>query len=250
MFKNIPFKHTFAKSLVVCGTLAALASPLLLPSTAMAATGRCVEDVHCVIAVGDKDIADRQLALDKLNDRVTVLQSKHDINDDQASVIHLDVRTHHDSMADLKAKLDATTTIKDARMDVKAIYEHRIYAVVLPRDYRHLHLDVAITLHDKLADLKPALESSIDKASADQQAQLNPLFTDYKNDLVAAEGQIDQAQSALPTLNADNYNTNRVGYETSFKQLTDAEKSLHATMHGAAADLHKIKGILDAQPAK
>ncbi|GCE19765.1 hypothetical protein [Dictyobacter kobayashii] len=248
MFTKQSLIHNLSRVFVVGGMAATMALATLQAPVAQAASTKCTaKDTQCVITFGDQQITTRQNALNTLNTKILNIQGKKQITDTQVANLTTDVKNHLAILTTLKTKLDAATNAKDAREDVKNIYQYRILAVVVPRDYRILHLDVEAGVRDKLVDLKPNLESVIDKASAAQKAKLNPLFNDYKNDLTTIEGVIDNAQSTLPQLTAAEYNTDHADYKTNDTKLVQAEHTIHTNLLNAAKDLHQIRQLLDTK---
>ena len=248
MFTKQNIMHNLTRVFVVGGMAATMGLTLLQAPVAQAASTKCAAtDTQCVITFGDQQIQTRQNALNTLNTKIQTIQSKKQITDTQVANLTTDVKNHLAILSTLKTKLDAAPNAREAREDVKSIYQYRILAVVVPRDYRILHLDVEIGVRDKLVDVKPALENAIDKASDAQKAKLNPLFTDYKNDLTAIEGVIDNAQSKLPLLTAAAYNTDRADYKANDTKLKQDEHTIHTSLVSAAKDLHQIRQILDTK---
>jgi hypothetical protein len=233
----------------VIGVIVVLALGILVPTTVLAASTsslRCAAgDVACVIAVGDQDIAVRQTALTTLSGKITAQLNKNTITSDQANALQADVTTNQTGLANLKTTLDAETTMKAARQDVHNIFwEFRIFAVVLPRDYHQLHLDVEINIETKLKNLEPALQQAISTAPAANQAQLNSLFSDFENQVAAAETQITTVQTDLPQFTPENFNTNRAAYETTLANVKAAEKAANQDLHQAGKDLNQITKLL------
>jgi hypothetical protein len=228
---------------------ALLALAVAAPLTALAAPradAKCdPKDLKCVIAFGDQRIQDRLDALTKLTGKVTdALNGKH-ITSDQANTLTSDIATNTTGLQNLKARLDGESDIAAARGDVKNIYlQFRIYAVVLPRDYHELWLDRLSDADHRLAAVKDKVADAIAKAPAEEQAQLNSLFDDYKTQLAAAEAQMDAAQGELPQFTPENFNTNRQGFETARTNLKNDLKSAHKDLKQAAGDLHQIAQIL------
>jgi hypothetical protein len=220
---------------------------VLVPVTALAATHNCtVGDVKCIIQFGDQQITNRITALNKLSAAITERQNKHAIDEAHATSLQTDVKTNIDGLNALKTTLDAETDAKAARQDVEKIYtQFRIYAVVLPRDRRLLHLAIEITVDNKLNGLKTSTEKLINNAPADKKEELNQLFTDFKNQLSDAENKIALAQQTWPLLTPNSYNTDRSTYTTNLKNLTSYEQTAHTDLHKAAADLHKITKTLN-----
>jgi len=226
-----------------------LALGILVPTAALAASAspqKCAAgDVACVIAFGDQDIAVRQTALTTLSGKITAQLNKNNITSDQANVLQADVTTNQTGLATLKVTLDAETTMKAARHDVQNIFlVFRIFAVVLPRDYHQLHLDVEINIKTRLKNLEPVLQQAINSAPSGNQAQLNALFSDYETQVAAAETQIDTAQTIIPTLTPASFNTNPAAYKVTLSNLTAAEKAANQDLHQAAKDLDKITKLL------
>ncbi|MGZ3626771.1 MAG: hypothetical protein ACXVDN_03750 [Ktedonobacteraceae bacterium] len=229
--------------------LSILALGILVPSTAFAAsnsTHTCAStDTQCFITAGDQIITLRQTALTALSSKVTALENQHLITSDQSNVLQSDISTNQSGLAALKSKLDTETDPKAARQDVVNIFcQFRIFAVVLPRDYRRLYLDVAVNVDIKLRSLGPKVQEAISKAPAGEQAQLNTLFNDYKNQLSTAESQFDLAQVAFPALTPANFNYNRSTYQTTLSKLDTAEHTIHTALKQAGSDLHQIDQIL------
>jgi len=115
---------------------------------------------------------------------------------------------------------------------------------VLPRDYRRLYVDIAINIDIKLRNLGPSVQQAINNAPAGEQAQLNTLFNEYKNQLSTVESQFDVAQADFPALTPANFNYNRSTYLTTLSNLDTAEHTIHIALKQAGSDLHQIAHIL------
>ena len=240
-FFQSPKRLLLSGSLVLC-----FLSFALLPVTALAATPTCAAtDVKCIIQFGDQQIANRIAALNKLSATITEDHNKHLIDDANADSLQADVTTNIDGLNTLKATLDAQTDAKAARQDVGKIYtQFRIYAVVLPRDYRRLHLAMEITVYNKLNALIEPTQRLIDNAPENKKDELNKLFADYKAQLSDTESNINLAQKTWPLLTPESDNTDRPTYTTNLKNLTTYVRTAHRDLHKAGADLHKISQIL------
>lgn len=230
--------------LAVLGAVAAVSLGVVaLPATALAAPGTC--DVHCVISFGDARIAERQASLTKLSDAISERATDKHITSDQANALHADVTTNQNGLAALKTKLDAETDGIVARHDVKSIYEQfRIYAVVLPRDYRTLELDIEINVTHKLKDLEPMLQDALNGAPSSIKDQLTTLYNDYVTQVANAEAQIDAAQGELPQLTPANFNTNQMAYKTALTNLRNDVRTGSNDLHQAGKDLHAMSKLL------
>jgi hypothetical protein len=241
--------RSFSKRFATLGVMGVMAVGALVPAAAFAApvaSTKCgATDTACVITAGDKLISDRQTALTKLNTTISTDLTAKKINSDQANALHADVATNQTGLTNLKTKLDAETTAKAAREDVASIFTQlRIFAVVLPRDYRHLQLNIEQNVKALMQNVAPGIQDAISKAPADKQAQLKELFKDYQQQVAAAESQVDIAQNAFPAMTPENFNLNRTTYEQTRKSVVDAVKDARTDLHKAADDLQKMTHIL------
>jgi hypothetical protein len=237
----------------VVGGLAILALALatLIPATAFAQAQNaigCAGNVQCIIAAGDKLIANRQAALTTLSGKITDQLNKKHITSDQAADLQNAVTQGQTGMTQIKTKLDADTTAEAARADVKAIfYNYRIFAVVIPKTAHKMLFDIMSNVDAKLRALQPKIEQAIDNAGSDDKAKLNALYSDYKAQLAEAESQLDAAQGQLDTLTVANFNNARTVYETALTDLKSDEKTAHTDLKKAASDLHQITQIIKSE---
>jgi hypothetical protein len=190
-------------------------------------------------------IAARQTALTTLSGKVSGRLNQQLISSDQAAVLQSDIGTNQQGLSALQTKLNGETNAQAARQDVvNILFQFRIFAVVLPRDYRHLYLDIAVTVDARLRGFGPKVQEAIQKAPASEQAQLQSLFSDYQNQLSTAEGQFDSAAADIVTLTPENFNYNRASYTSTLSNLTTSLKTIQTALHQAGQDLHQIAQIL------
>lgn len=248
MNKIVATYKSFPKRCVAFGTAALLAASFLLPTATHAAAStatmtKCgVQDVQCVITIGDTLFTNRQTVLQKLQTEVTTLQEKKNLTDAQANNILNNLSTNLNDITTLKNTMDSEKTALAARKDIRQLYsQYRIFAVVVPRDSREIHLAVESNVQAKLVTIEPNLEHLIAKAPAANQAQLNTLYSDYKDKVVDARTNIDNAQDVLPDITVNNFDNNHGIFEASLKKLNDNTKQASADIHGAVADLHQLR---------
>lgn len=220
----------------------------VIAGTAVAAPRTLCGTVQCVIQVGDAAIANRITALNTLSTKITARQTR--LTSAQVSALQSDVTTNLNGLQALKSKLDAETDMTAARADVKSIYvTFRIYAVVLPRDYHLIWLDIAANTEAKLKDAQPKIEAAIDAVSSlpdkdGDKGKLAAAFADYKNQVAAAEGQIDGAQGLVSTLTPSAFDSSPATYKTDFTDFRNDIKTAHTDIVAAAKDLHVIAAAL------
>ena len=237
-------------TLGMLGIAASIALGGLGASTAFAAPAAttCARtDVKCVIAFGNLRIDERTAALTKLNDRANAQVAAGHITTGQASAIQADVTSNQNGLAALKSKLDAETDATAAREDVRNIYtQFRIYAVVLPRDYHEIELDIMTNVQAKMVGLESKLQQAIANAPTDEQAQLNTLYGDYTAKLAAASTQITNANGLVSYFTPDTFNNNQATYHTNWLTFRSDILAGRADLRQAASDLHQMAKILKA----
>ena len=254
----ITLLHSAPRRLIALGMAASIALGGAGAATALAAPAHstlptCVRtDVKCVIAFGDQRIDQRTAALTKLNDKASAQVAAGHITSSQASAIQADVTSNQSGLTALKSKLDAETDATAARQDVKNVYtQFRIFAVVLPRDYHEIVLDIMTNVQAKLVGLEPKLQQAIASAPADEQAQLNSLYSDFTAKLGAASTQITNANGMVSYFTPSNFDNNLATYRTNWLNFRSAVLAGRADLRQAASDLHQMAKILkpSATPA-
>jgi hypothetical protein len=241
--------RSLAVAVSLLSALGVLALGALLPASVFAAVNqpaRCsATDVACIVAAGNVLITNRQNSLNTLSSKISTDLNAHKLTADQAGVLQADVTTNRSGLSSLKSKLDAETNARAARQDVSAIFlQFRIYAVVLPRDYRRTQMDIEINARNLMQGVAAKIKGAIGAAPAGEQARLNALFGDYQKQVAAAESQLDTAQRDFPALTPANFNQNRLSYEATKTSLDKALRAARADLHQAAKDLNEMARIL------
>jgi hypothetical protein len=242
----------FQRRLWLMGAITALALGMAIPLTANAApfqsrASSCNGALTCLISWGDARIAERFTALNTLSGKVNDRLGDHSITSDQASALQADVTTNTNNLTALKAKIDADTDPKQALADDKSIFvTYRIFAAVLPHDYRLLWFDIMQNLDSKMSGLVPTIQDAINGAPSNIQGQLNTLFTDYKNQLAAAEAQFDAINTDLPQITPANFDSAPTSFEATLANLRGDENVSGKDLHSAAKDLHQMVQLTKA----
>lgn len=228
-----------------------LSAATLLPSGTSLAAGRATcTTVQCVITFGDTAITARTNALNVLQTKVNNQLAAGHISASQAGTLAGDISTNLSGLAALKSKLDAETTLQSARQDIHSIYyQYRIFAVVLPRDYHELWLDLLMYVDGRMRAAQPKIENAIDAVQRlpdkdGDKGKINAAYADYRNQLAAAEGQIDAAQGLIPALTPTAFNTALTTYRTDYTDYVNDIRTAHADLRSAAGDLHTIARAL------
>ena len=98
----------------------------------------------------------------------------------------------------------------------------------------------------KLRNLIPTIQNAINGAPSGIQGQLNTLFTDYKNQLAAAEAQFDAINTDLPQITPANFDSNPTSFEATLTNLRTDENVAAKDLHAAAKDLHQMVQLTKA----
>ena len=243
------------RRLWLLAAIAAVALGMAIPLTASAApasssmrsASACNGALSCLISWGDARIAERITALNTLSGKVNDRQSDHTITSDQAATIQADVTTNINNLNTLKATIDADTKPAQAVADDKSIFvTYRIFAAVLPHDYRLLWFDIMQNLDAQMKNLVPTLQNAVNGAPSNIQSQLNSLFSDYQSQLAAAEAQFDAINSDLPQITPANFDSSQTNFASTLSNLRDAENVAAKDLRAAATDLHKMVQLAKA----
>lgn len=237
-----------ARKLVVAGGLGLLTVGIVTPLTAFAyaSTTTCTAtDTACVIAFGDARIAERESALSKLNSKVSAAFADQRISSGDNSTLVGDISTNETGLTTLKGQLDSATDAKTARADVKLIYtQFRIFAVVLPRDYHELWLDMLTHTDTRLQGSETLLKDAIAGAPAGVQGQANTLFSDYQTQVSTAQAQTDAAQNIIGSLTPAGFDASPTSYATQFSSYKSDIATAAKSTRQAASDMHQILALL------
>ena len=242
-----------ARAVALAGGLVALMAGVVTPLAGFTnvSTSVCAAtDTQCVITFGNARIAERQTALTNLNSRVSEMYSDGRITSADNSTLVGDISSNESGLTSLKGQLDSASDAATARADVKLIYtQYRIFAVVLPRDYHELWLDMLIHTDTRLASSESVIQDAINGAPAGVQAQANTLFTDYKSQVSTAQAQTQAAQPIIAQLTPASFNANPTAYKTTFGSFKTDIQTAHTATKQAISDLHQIVTLLKGAKA-
>ena len=237
-----------ARLVGVAGALGLLAVAVITPLSGFteAPTSVCAPaDTQCVITFGNARIAERQTALSKLNSRVGEAFSDGRITSANNSTLTADVSANESGLTSLKGQLDSATDATTARADVKLIYtQYRIYAVVLPRDYHEVWLDMILHTDGRLTGAEPIIQDAINGAPASAQTQANTLFSDYKSQVSTANAQTSAAQSLSAQLTPAAFDASQSSYAATYGSFKTDIQTAGAATAKAISDLHQIVQLL------
>jgi hypothetical protein len=224
----------------------ALATVIPLSGFTLASETLCTPtDYKCVIKYGDTAITDRLTSLTLLSERVALQFKAGRITSSDNDTLTGDISTNQSGLSALKTKLDGDTDTTTARADYKSIFTtYRIYAVVLPRDYNELLLDLVTHSDTRLQNEEPVIQDAINGAPTSVQQQANQLFSDYKSQVTNSQAQVSAAQQIIPQLTPSAFDSDPTSYRTTFDSYKTDTHTASLDARAAVNDLHQILQLL------
>jgi len=199
--------------------------------------------VKLIINRGNSEIARRLATLNTLSAKVssaTKLSAS-----DQASLSG-EVTTEVDGLNSLKTKLDADTTVSDAKADAQSIInDYRVYALIVPKINLVSTADAQQVAEGKLSALAIKLQTRI---SADQTAGKN--VASLQNELASLNSKVSAAQaisstieSSVIALQPSDYNSNHSVLNGDRNQLKTAQTDIQDAVSTATTIITNLKSL-------
>src|SRR5579863_4496745 len=232
----LPWRRlSFAGAAIALLMVAALPTlALAAPKTAQTTENPQTCNLSCLQTFGNTEIGKRQTSLQTETSKINTQVSKGHLTNDQATPLLNKISSNESGLTTLQNSLDAITPDNAqneqlARQDDKDIFTtYRIYAVFLPVTTHVALLDIMANVDAKLEADKPKLQEAI-QDDPQHQAQLDPLFNDYKTQLGEAEAQMDAAQGQLAVLTPSTYNEHNGDYQNAWNTFkTDCQNAYKA----------------------
>ncbi len=196
---------------------------------------------------GDKEIDRRVTALTELKTRIQgMAKLAGQVKDTISSSIDAQINT----LAQLKAKIDADTELATLKIDIKSITEsYRIYMLVIPQGHITVAADRIKTTADVGSALHDKLSARIDAAgtAGKDVTALKTTLTDMQAKIADANAQADAAVTLVATLTPDNGDKEK---QTANNQaLKDARAKIKAAMQDLIAARKDAGSIVKALAA-
>jgi hypothetical protein len=241
----------FQRAALVLGTLIGALSLAMMPAGAAAkatasgtkAASANQAKLQLIINRGNSEITRRLNTLNKLSAKINgaaklTASDKASLNDE--------VNSETSSLTSLKAKLDADTTVSDARADAQSIVsDYRVYALVVPKVNLVRTADDQQVAEGKLSNLAAKLQTRI---SAAQTA--GKKVTSLQSDLSAMNAKVSAAQaisssveSAVINLQPSDYNSDHNVLSGYRNQLRTAQSDIQAALSSASTIINGLKTL-------
>jgi hypothetical protein len=199
--------------------------------------------VKLIINRGNSEIARRLTTLNALSAKVssaTKLTSA-----DQAS-LSSEISTEVDGLTSLKTKLDADTTVSDAKTDAQAIIDgYRVYALIVPKVSLVKTADDQQVAEAKLSALSVKLQARISTAQAAGKnvASLQTELASLNSKVSAAQAISSSIESAVVNLVPSDYNTNHSVLSGDRNQLKTAQSDIQGALSTATTIITNLKNL-------
>jgi hypothetical protein len=244
--KQTTIKRTaaaFSAAIGVIGLAIMPASALRAASTAPASGTADQAKVKLIINRGNSEITRRLATLNTLSGKIS---SAAKLNAADRNTLSSEVTTETSGLTALKTKLDADTTVADARADAQSIIDgYRVYALVVPKVNLVKTADDQQVAEDKLSVLATKLQSRIDTAKT---AGKN--VTSLQNGLTAMSGKISAAQTisasletSVVSLQPSDYNSNHSVLSGDRNQLKTAQNDIQAAVQASSTIITGLKTL-------
>jgi hypothetical protein len=222
------------------------ASALAQAKATTAASGTTAADqakVKLIINRGNSEIARRLSTLNALSAKVS---SATKLSAADRASLSSEISTEVDGLNGLKTKLDADTTVSDAKTDAQSIIDgYRVYALIVPK--------VSLV---KTADDQQVAEGKLSALSAKLQARITAAQTAGKNvtslqtELASLNSKVSAAQaisssieSAVVNLQPSDYNSNHSVLSGDRNQLKTAQSDIQGALSTATTIITNLKNL-------
>lgn len=234
------------------GTLIATLGLAVVPAGAIASakTGAAGNNstadktkIQLIINRGNNEIARRLASLNTLSGKINGAAKLS--ADDKASLSG-EVSGEISNLTNLKTKLDADTTLSDAKTDAQSIIsDYRVYALVVPKVNLVKTADDQQVAEARLTALAAKLQTRI---TAAKSAGKN--VTALQNGLTTMNGQISAAQAISSKIQSDviglqpsDYNSNHSVLSGDRNQLKTAQSDIQNAVGSASTIISSLKTL-------
>jgi len=231
------------------GTLALAIVPagaIAVAKTTASSTGTTAVDqakLQLIINRGNSEITRRLSSLNALSGKISSAAKLS--SDDQAS-LSSEVSGEVSDLTALKTKLDADTTVADAKTDAQSIINgYRVYALVMPKVNLVKTADDQQVAETKLSALETKLQTRVTAAKA---AGKN--VTSLQNGLTTMTSQIGSAQAISSKIESDviglqpsDYNSNHSVLSGDRNQLKTAQSDIQDAVGSATTIISGLKSL-------
>ena len=239
--KKIAVLSALVSSLTLASVSAALAdNPTPTPNATVTARG--AERLPDIQARVDKRISRR---IDVLNKLVSRLGSDTHLAANDKSLLLNEDQNAISSLNSLKAKIDADTTIADARTDEAQLPTIHVYDFIVPQNHRLIAVDNLQALAAKVGTSLTNIQAKVTNLQnhGTDVSAIQALLTDANSKLLTINGQLTIDERELSALTPTSSNP-----AATFTQVRQDFGTIRTGFSGIKTDLTQMKA--DAQSLK
>lgn len=199
--------------------------------------------MQTIISKGDQEIT-RRLA--SLNNLIAKINAATKLTTSDKASLSSEVNSEISGLTALKTKLDAETTLADAKTDAQQIYsDYRVYALVVPKVHLVKLADDIQTTDTKLTTLAGKLQSRITTAqqAGKDVSLLQTELADMDSKISAAQGAASQIEGSVINLQPTDYNSNHQLLSGDMDRLKTARTDNHAAFADAKSIVTSLKNL-------
>lgn len=223
--------------------LAPTSAHALDASTKTTPTSNDSERLSTIIAKGDQEISRRLATLNTLTAKVSAATR---LSASDKTYLTNEVNTEVSGLTSLKTKLDAETTLADARTDAQAIFDgYRVYALIVPKIGLVRTADSEQVTDTKLTALATKLQARLTAAQANHKTvdDLQAKLTDMTNQVASAQTTAASIETKVLSLQPTDYNSDHALLSGDRDQLATAHTANQAAIADAKAIVQGLKNL-------
>ena len=199
--------------------------------------------VKLIINRGNSEIVRRLSTLNALSAKVS---SATKLSSADQATLSGEISTEIDGLNSLKTKLDADTTVGDAKTDAQAIIDgYRVYALIVPKVSLVKTADDQQVAEGKLSTLSVKLQTRISAAqtAGKNVTSLQTELTTLNSKVSAAQAISSNIESAVVNLQPSDYNSNHSVLSGDRDQLKTAQSDIQGALSTATTIITNLKNL-------
>lgn len=199
--------------------------------------------VKLIITRGDSEIQRRLTTLQSLSSKISGATK---LTAGDKSTLSSEVSDEISGLTSLKTKLDADTTVSDAKTDAQSIFnDYRVYALVVPKVNLIRTADDQQVAEGKLSTLAGKLQSRLNEAQSAGKnvTALMSGLNDMNTQIANAQAISSKIEAAVIGLQPSDYNSNHTVLSGDRDQLKTAQTDIKAAVNDATSIITGLKNL-------
>jgi len=199
--------------------------------------------IQLIINRGNSEITRRLSSLNELSGKIG---SESKLTDSDKASLSSEVNDEISGLTALKTKLDADTTVSDAKTDAQSIInDYRVYALIAPKANLIKTADDQQVAEGKLTDLAAKLQTRVTaaKAAGKNVTALQNGLTTMTNQISAAQTISANIESSVINLQPSDYNSNHEVLGGDRTQLKTAQTDIQNAVKAASTIISGLKTL-------